>query len=247
MRNLWLIATVVVALLPGKAWANRYYFCVAYVSSGPKSTNVIGGVAVTRDGYRQGESRRIMSDFEARLRRNYDRVGTATCYDDVSEQSTRKLIANYFQKGTVYDTIDFNVDYTGGVPSGSGTSREPGVYFVPPTVSAPATQPKPRSDGLSEAEIQRRNAAADADLATANASYQRQRALQEAEYRRVAEENANRQAAYRARIAKQQADYQAMIAARDAQAAQARAEWEARVARCKGGDKKSCGGQAIER
>ena len=252
MRNLWLIATLAMLLMPGKAWANRYYFCFAYGTSGGQTTGVLGGVAVTRDGYREGEGRRISRDFEDLLKRSYERVDTPTCYDDVSENSTRKKIAVYADntrlRGSTVVIVNFDVDYTGGVPSGSATSpRAPGVYFVPPTVQATATPPKPRADGLSEAEIQRRNAAADADLAAANASYQQQRARQEAEYSRVRQENANRQAAYQAQVAQQQAEYAAMIAAREAQAAKVRAEWEARVARCKGGDKKSCYREAVER
>lgn len=252
MRFWAIIGALVMLAMPGTAWANRYYFCFAYGVSGGKYTAVFGGVIVTRDGYRDGESRRMYGDFEAEVLRRYAYVRDTTCYNqEASDRSTRALMAksadSYRQRGTPVVIVNFDKDYTGGVPSGSNASRAPGVYVVPPRTAAPATPPKPRTDGLTEAEIQRRNAAADADLAKVNASYQQQRARQEAEYARVKQENANRQAAYRAQVAKQQADYRAMLAAREAQAAKARAEWEARVARCKAGDKKSCASQAIER
>lgn len=258
MNKLAIIGALIMAATPSLAQANRYFFCSAFGQTGNNGVpgwryaQVMGGVVVTRDGYRTGEGERMKREFEEVVKTRFERATDLICYNQAaSDRSTRDLIAksaeSYRSRGTPVQVVDFNRDYTGGVPSGATTSRAPGVYFVPPRSTAPAAPPKPRADGLTEAEIRRRDAAADADLARVNALYAQQRARQEAEYARVKRENANRQAAHQAKIAKQRADYNAMVAASQAEAAKARAEWEARVARCKAGDKKSCGSQAIER
>lgn len=119
--------------------------------------------------------------------------------------------------------------------------REPGrVYVTLPTAVPTPAQSSGQAALPTASEIE-------ADRAVAKASYDRQRARDEAEYRRVADENARRQAAYRAQIARQQGEYRAMLAAREAEAARVRADWEARVARCKAGEKKFCASQAVER
>ncbi len=258
MNKLAMIGALLMASTPSLAQANRYFFCSAFGQTGNNGVpgwryaQVMGGVVVTRDGYRTGEGERMKRDFERVVKTRFERATDLVCYNHAaSDRSTRELIAKsaeaYRIRGEPFVIVDFNRDYTGGVPSGASTSRAQGVYFAPPKSSAPTTPTKPRADGLTEPEIRRRDAAADAELARINTLYAQQRARQEAEYARVKRENANRQATHQAQIAKQRSEYNAMLAAREAQAAKARAEWEARVARCKAGDRKSCASQAIER
>ncbi|MFL9841015.1 hypothetical protein ABS767_08585 [Sphingomonas sp. ST-64] len=90
-------------------------------------------------------------------------------------------------------------------------------------------------------------AEAEADRAEAQRMYEAQRRRDQDEADRVAKTNLDRQADYDLYIARQKADYEAKMAAwradvarRDAEAARVRADWEARVARCKSGDRSAC-------
>lgn len=90
-------------------------------------------------------------------------------------------------------------------------------------------------------------AEADADRAEAQRMYEAQRQRDQAEADRVAKTNLDRQADYDLYIARQKADYDAKMAAwradvarQQEEAARVRADWEARVARCKAGDRSAC-------
>jgi len=242
MRALTGIFVLALLFMPGAASAHRYFYCSTdHAYKNGDAYFAIGGVAVIRDGYREGEMGRIQRDFEARVGEKLQvSPGATTCYEERSvEQAQRRVqenAASYAKGGARVITIAFDRDYTGGVPSGRPTPSE-GAHLVLPS-NASAAAPAPPT--AAEAEIRRREAAADADLATARKLYAEQIARQQAEYQRVADENARRQAAYQAALAQQQAEYRAKLAAQEAETARIRAEWAAKAARCKAGDHSAC-------
>lgn len=232
-------------LIPASASAHRYYFCSTdHAYRDGRTYSVFGGVAVVRDGYRDGEIGRITRDFEAKVAENLQvSANSSTCFEATSLEAARRQMrenAAAFEKSGPVITVAFDRDYTGGVPSGRPTPST-GTHLVLKSTTDTADTTPPTA---AEAEIRRREAAADADLATVNRLYAEQVARQQAEYQRVADENARRQAAYQAKLAQQQAEYRAKVAAQEAETARIRAEWQARVARCKAGDLSACASEA---
>ena len=165
---------------------------------------------------------RLQDDFEKRVMTRYPWVRYVTCYNHAaSDASTRevmrKSMASYRERGAQVAEIEFNVDYTGGIPDGR-PSRAPGVYVTLPT---PAPQPVPQTSSApaqpapatAESEIRRREAAADAELARYLYSKQQaeearraaERQQSEARYAQQVAAHADQVARQRQRAAKVQA------------------------------------------
>ena len=222
MRLRYFLRALTLTVVSGAAQARKYYFCSANVRDGNRVIEVMGGVAVLRDGYREGETVRLQDDFEKRVMTRYPWVRYVTCYNHAaSDASTRevmrKSMASYRERGAQVAEIEFNVDYTGGIPDGR-PSRAPGVYVTLPT---PAPQPVPQTSSApaqpapatAESEIRRREAAADAELARYLYSKQQaeearraaERQQSEARYAQQVAAHADQVARQRQRAAKVQA------------------------------------------
>lgn len=174
--------------------------------------------------------RRMTADFREHLLTLVPRFYTVYCYDN---NNMERSITSIAAAGFVVVRTGWTGNYMAEAGSSGtvrpGAGREPGVYIMPPTVPG-AT---PAVDNYHESEESRRAVAA------------RYRQQQERE-RAIADDFARRQAAHQAQVAeaaRQRSAHQAAMAqnARQQEAyRRARAEWEARVAACRAGNRDAC-------